>query len=250
MMSDDLDTSRMDEPSPIKHVVMIIRHAEKPHPSGNERGIKPDGEVDRYSLTVNGWVRAGALVGLFAPSRGEPLAGLHRPDTVYGPACEEGHSKRSVETVMPLAARLGLDVITRYAAGEEEQLARELTSRPGATVVAWKHESIHKIVEHLGDVIPAPPAHWPADRYDVVWTFTRDGNCWRFAQVPQMLLPGDLPYAITDPVRRAQPTREAAVVLDPSPGNEQTMPSSTLRAFRHHHLPVRDRWQLGSEEFS
>jgi ABC-type transport system involved in cytochrome bd biosynthesis fused ATPase/permease subunit len=51
-------------------------------------------------------------------------------------------------------------------------------------------------------------------------------------------------------LRRAQPTREAAVVLDRSPGNEQTMPSSALRAFRHHHLSVRDRWQLGSEEFS
>jgi hypothetical protein len=249
-MIEDLGMSRTDEPSPIKHVVMIIRHAEKPHPSGNERGIKPDGEVDRYSLTVSGWVRAGALVGLFAPSRGEPPAGLHRPDTVYGPACEEGHSKRSVETVMPLAARLGLDVITRYAAGEEGQLARELTTRPGATVVAWKHESIHKIVEHLGDVIPAPPKHWPADRYDVVWTFTRAGTCWRFAQVPQMLLPGDLPYPITDPVRRAQPTRAAASIPDPSPGDEQTMASRALGAFWHHHLPVPDRWQLGSKELS
>jgi hypothetical protein len=247
MMTDDLGMSRLDEPSPIKHVVMIIRHAEKPHPSGNERGIKPDGEVDRFSLTVNGWIRAGALVGLFAPSRGEPPAGLHRPDTVYGPACEEGHSKRSVETVMPLAARRGLDVITRYAAGEEEQLARELTARPGATVVAWKHESIHKIVEHLGDVIPAPPTHWPADRYDVVWTFTRDGKCWRFTQVPQMLLPGDLPYAITDTGRRAQPTRDAAVVLDPSPDNDETIPGGTLRALR---VPARDRWQLGREKFS
>jgi hypothetical protein len=249
MMSDDLVGPGIGEPSPIKHVVMIIRHAEKPHPSGNERGIKPDGEVDRYSLTVNGWLRAGALVGLFAPARGEPPVGLHRPNTVYGPAWEDGHSKRSVETVMPLAARLGLDVITRYAAGEEEQLARELTTRPGATVVAWKHESIHKIVEHLGDVVPGPPTHWPADRYDVVWTFTRDDNCWRFAQVPQMLLPGDLPYAITDTSRLAQSTRDTAVVLDPSPGNEQTIPSSTLRASRHHHLRVRDHRQLGNGEF-
>jgi hypothetical protein len=40
--------------------------------------------------------------------------------------------------------------------------------------------------------------HWPGDRFDVVWTFTRNGNGWRFAQVPQMLLPGDLPYPITD----------------------------------------------------
>jgi hypothetical protein len=47
-------------------------------------------------------------------------------------------------------------------------------------------------------VSPPRPVHWQGDRFDVVWTFTRNGNGWRFAQVPQMLLPGDLPYPITD----------------------------------------------------
>jgi hypothetical protein len=186
------------EPSRTEHVVMIIRHAEKPGHAGIPRGITPEGNFDRHSLTVNGWIRAGALVGLFAPSRGEPPAGLYRPHTVYGAAYENGHSKRSVQTVTPLAARLGLDVVRRYAAGDEAHLARELTSRPGATVVAWNHENIHRIAAELGEVTPAPPAHWPRDRYDIVWTFTRNGNGWRFAQVPQMLLPGDLPYPIVD----------------------------------------------------
>jgi hypothetical protein len=189
-----------DEVPPAKHVVMIIRHAEKPGHSITPRGITPDGDFDRHSLTVTGWIRAGALIGLFAPSRGEPPAGLHRPDTVYGTAYEDGHSKRSVQTVTPLAARLGLDVVRRYAAGDEAHLARELVARPGATVVAWNHEAIHKIVEHLGEVTPAPPVEWPRDRYDVVWTFTRNGNGWLFAQVPQMLLPGDLPYPIANPI--------------------------------------------------
>jgi hypothetical protein len=187
-----------DDPRQDKHVIMIIRHAEKPNHSGSPYGITPDGEFDRHSLTVNGWIRAGALVGLFAPSRGEPPAGLYRPDTVYAPAYQEGHSKRSVQTVTALAARLGLNVVKRHSAGDEAQLASELTDRPGAALVSWKHESIHKIVDHLGDVTPAPPAQWPGDRYDVVWTFTRNGNGWRFAQVPQMLLPGDLPYPISD----------------------------------------------------
>jgi hypothetical protein len=100
--------------------------------------------------------------------------------------------------VIPLAARLGLDVVKRDAAGDEAHLARELSARPGATVVSWHHEAIHKIAEHLGEVSPPPPVHWQGDRFDVVWTFTRNGNGWRFAQVPQMLLPGDLPYPITD----------------------------------------------------
>jgi hypothetical protein len=98
--------------------------------------------------------------------------------------------------VTPLAARLGLDVVQRYAEGQESQLAKELIVRPGAAVVSWHHESIRKIVHHLGGVHPAPPVHWPDDRYDVVWTFTRNSGCWKFEQVPQQLLPGDLPYPI------------------------------------------------------
>jgi len=198
MMASADHSSRQDEPPQDNHVIMMIRHAEKPNHSGSPHGITPDGEFDRHSLTVNGWIRAGALVGLFAPSRGEPPAGLYRPDTVYGTAYEEGHSKRSVQTVTPLAARLGLDVVKRYAGGDEAHLAKELSVRPGATVVAWNHEAIHKIAEHLGEVTPAPPEHWPSDRYDVVWTFTHNGHGWRFTQVPQMLLPGDLPYPIVD----------------------------------------------------
>jgi hypothetical protein len=183
---------------PDNHVVMLIRHAEKPGHAGNPHGVTPDGDTDRHSLTVTGWVRAGALVGLFAPSRGEPPASLQRPNTVYAPAYAHGHSKRSAQTVAPLAARLGLDVVGRYAAGDEVHLARELVSRPGATVVCWNHEAIHVIAAHLGEVTPAAPRHWPGDRYDVVWTFRRDGEGWRFEQVPQLLLPGDLPYPIVD----------------------------------------------------
>ena len=40
------------------------------------------------------------------------------------------------------------------------------------------------------------PQEWPDDRFDVVWTFTRDGTGWRFAQVPQLLLAGDRPDPI------------------------------------------------------
>jgi hypothetical protein len=178
-------------------VIMVIRNAEKPNHTG-PHGVTADGEFDHNSLTVSGWLRAGALVGLFAPFRGEPPVGLRRPDTVYASAYEEGHSKRSVQTVTALAARLGLEVVRRYTSGDESHLAKELSSRPGATVVCWSHDSIHKLTEHLGDVTPVPPAHWPADRFDVVWTFTRNGAGWTFAQVPQMLLAGDLPYPIAN----------------------------------------------------
>jgi broad specificity phosphatase PhoE len=180
------------------HMIMLIRHAEKPlHPSNSPHGVNTDGEQDPHSLTVTGWIRAGALVELFAPSRGEPPAELRRPDTIYASAHAGGHSKRSVQTVGPLASRLGLEVIKRYAAGDEAHLAKEIIARPGATLVAWHHQDIWKIAHNLGEVYPDPPARWPHDRFDVIWTFTREGQgCWRFEQIPQLLLPGDLPFPI------------------------------------------------------
>ena len=52
------------------------------------------------------------------------------------------------------------------------------------------------IIDNLGDITPAPPRHWPRDRYDMVWVFVGEGGGWRFAQVPQLLLPGDQPVPI------------------------------------------------------
>ncbi len=178
-------------------MIMLIRHAEKPlHPTSSPHGVNPDGQEDPHSLTVKGWIRAGALVELFAPSRGDSPAELRRPDTIYASAHPGGHSKRSLQTVGPLAARLGLEVVKRYAAGDEAHLAREIKNRPGATLVAWHHEALHTIVHHLGEVHPRPPDYWPPDRFDLIWTFTAVNHGWHFAQIPQLLLPGDLPYPI------------------------------------------------------
>jgi len=193
---------------------MIIRHGEKPiHHVGSAQGILPDGKADAHSLTVYGWVRAGALIELFAPSWGEPPAGLRRPDAIYAASFTGGRSKRALETVLPLAARLGVQVVDRFGHGHEKRLATHLKAHPGVSVVSWHHEGIGKIVEHLGDVSPAPPAVWPEDRYDMVWVFTRVGPGWRFDQVPQLLVPGDRPYPITDGATEAQPDPDLAQVV-------------------------------------
>jgi hypothetical protein len=43
-------------------------------------------------------------------------------------------------------------------------------------------------------VHPSPLRGWPPDRFDLIWTFTPDDHGWRLAQIPQLLLPDDLPY--------------------------------------------------------
>jgi hypothetical protein len=40
-------------------------------------------------------------------------------------------------------------------------------------------------------VTPTPPAQWPDDRFDVVWTLTKTAGGWHFAQLPELLLPQD-----------------------------------------------------------
>lgn len=181
--------------------IMIIRHAEKPEP-GTSHGVNPAGHHDSRSLTVPGWVRAGALITLFACDTRASARGLRRPDRVYGAGFRHGHSRREIQTVGPLAARLGLEVDTRYRSGEEAHLAAEIGDLPGATLVCWHHNTIHRIVEHLGPMTADPPRSWPGDRFDLVWTFTGSPAGWEFAQVPQLSLPGDLPEPITGPLSR------------------------------------------------
>lgn len=174
-------------------MIMIVRHAEKPTAANDHHGVRPDGEHDKHSLTVRGWMRAGALVGLFAPQHGEPGRGLAVPDAIYAAGHTGDGSRRSVQTVTPLAEWLGLPVHDRWEAGAEADLATALADRRDTVLVAWHHEAIPEIVSALGSI--AVP-EWPDTRFDVVWTFTRVGTDWRFAQVPQLLLAGDLPEPI------------------------------------------------------
>ena len=43
------------------------------------------------------------------------------------------------------------------------------------------------------------PAQWPDDRFDMIWVVDRDGanGPWHFAQVPQLLLSGDVAHPIS-----------------------------------------------------
>ena len=114
--------------------VLIIRHGEKPG-AGKPHGVTADGKHDSDSLTVSGWVRAGGLIELLGPTSRAPQAGLRRPDRIYGADPQGGQSKRSIQTVSPLAARLGIEVDTRYREGDEVHLAEEIRELSGTTLV-------------------------------------------------------------------------------------------------------------------
>ena len=178
-------------------VVMLIRHAEKP--DGELPGVDADGNEDDSSLTEVGWQRARLLVDLFDPAQGAPRAGLARPAAIYAAGVtDDGEGQRTRETVAPLADRLGIPVDTEYGRGQEKKLVDRVVDEQGPILISWQHGGITEIADAFPSVKPKPPSEWPDDRFDVIWTFTRTEDGWRFAQIPEDLLPGDS----TEPIEK------------------------------------------------
>ena len=156
-------------------IILLIRHAEKP--DAVDLGVEPTGTIDPESLSVRGWQRAGALLGLFGS------ASLPRPDRIYAAAPVKfklptgkvgSRSRRSVQTVSVLAAKRGLDVNIAFAKGQEAVFGPELMRFEGTTLVCWPHEGIPAIAASvLQRPVPHLPAAWPSARFDVVWRLVR-----------------------------------------------------------------------------
>jgi hypothetical protein len=182
--------------------IMVIRHAEKP--GGRFAGVTEWGETNAHGLSVRGWQRAGALCCLFAPAYG-PLqnALLAKPAFIFASASVEdptpgnSRSRRSLETVSPLAQRIGIEVDLSFSKGEEKALAEAAQACPGPVLIAWQHENISTIAHAILGAKIAPQT-WPPDRFDVIYVFTLDplAGTYSFAQVPQCLLAGDSPSPI------------------------------------------------------
>jgi len=171
-------------------LVMVIRHGEKP--DGSQPGVDAQGNKDDSSLTETGWERANRLVDLFDPVPGPPRPGLATPKVIYAAGANDaGEGLRPRETVMPLATRLGITLNTGYGAGEEKKLVEQVITQPGPALISWQHSGIPDIAKAFPSVTPKPPSDWPNGRFDIVWTFTRTADGWTFAQVPELVLPGD-----------------------------------------------------------
>ncbi|MBV8934061.1 MAG: histidine phosphatase family protein [Kutzneria sp.] len=176
----------------VADVIMMIRHGEKPPDSGQPFGIDANGEQDSSSLTTRGWSRAGALAELFAPGvSGTIRKGLCVPDAIYATTPTDTKHHRMMQTVTPVAAKLGRSVNTDFGLNDTDAVAAALSRLSGATLVSWEHNEIPMIAAALDSVSPTPPSSWPDDRFDLVWVFTRTGPGWAFTQVPQLLLDGD-----------------------------------------------------------
>ena len=175
--------------------IMLMRHGEKPTGDPPPYGVTVDGERESESLTVRGWQRAGALAAFFAPADNsfqDPA--LARPQFIYAstPTKRQG-SRRSVETMTPLAEKLAIRINANYPKLESEKMLEEAFLCSGVVLICWQHELLPKIANRiLGDQKTAPQ-EWPEDRYDMVWVFDRDATSGRydFKQVPQNLLMGD-----------------------------------------------------------
>jgi hypothetical protein len=180
--------------------ISLIRHGEKQVGDILPQGVSLDGTPDRYSMTPRGWQRAGAIVTLFVDRPDGSVAAL-LPTPTHLFASEVGpqsHSRRPEETLLPIAARLGLTIVESYLPDEVDELAKALLACDGHVLVAWEHKRIPLIAARLVADASTVPAVWPDDRYDLVWVIEpgADGAGFRLRQVPQSLLAGDRPEPI------------------------------------------------------
>jgi broad specificity phosphatase PhoE len=177
-------------------VIMLVRHAEKPIGAGPPHGVTADGVQDSASLTTRGWQRAGALVTLFVP--GEiPSAGraaLPTPTHLFASKVGlDSSSRRPLETLRPLADRLGLTIDTTFLKRQDADLIEAIRTIDGVVLVSWEHALLASMAALIvGDAARVPSA-WPDDRFDLVWIFEPNaaGAGFGFRQMAQTLLAGD-----------------------------------------------------------
>lgn len=177
-------------PAAAPATIMLIRHGEKPE-GPKQLGVDFSGSADDHALSVRGWQRTGALAAWFASDH-LSARGAARPSSVFATKpSKKAQSRREVDTATPIASRLGLDVDADAGHGEVADAAKRILAGADPVLVVWHHGELPALAKALGgaDV----PDQWPADRYDLVWVLTREGDGYQWAEVAQQLLPGDAP---------------------------------------------------------
>ena len=161
-----------------------------------------DGTPDIESLTPRGWQRAGAIVGLFVARPAAEGTGTPLPTPSHLFASEIGphsQSRRPIETLQPLAERLGLTITETFLQDELDGLVSAIRACDGDVLVAWEHKRIPLIAQRLVSDPAEVPQVWPDDRYDVVWVLEPAEDPVRRGFASDRSLSSFLPE--TDPTR-------------------------------------------------
>jgi broad specificity phosphatase PhoE len=168
--------------------IMLIRHAEKPNGDAGP-GLMPNGVENPRALTLTGWKRANALVGLFNPADGaSPRPPLAKPRSLFASGSE---SLRPKQTIAPLATALNLSVRS-FLKGQEPQLVAAVKAAEDPVLISWQHEAIPEIANLIRGSADAIPPSWPGHVYDLVWVLDLQASgAWSFTQVPELVMPGD-----------------------------------------------------------
>jgi hypothetical protein len=156
--------------------VILLRHAEKPA-AGD--GLSPKGQQ-----------RAAALAPYFLQT--EELMTHGEPIAVYAQQPSDSRpSRRSVETVKPLARALAIKV-RQYRHSECAKMVksiRENRKYEGKTVViCFEHDALPEIAAALG-VSNSPK--WPGHAFDRIWIITFNHGKSTLRDLPQKLMYGD-----------------------------------------------------------
>ena len=193
----------MPTESPVAAKIMILRHGEKPTSDAAPFGVAEDGTQGDHAgkdlLLVRGWTRAGALAAALGSGSGPlPSPALARPDHLFACKVEDAGSHRPHDTLVPLARKLGFAIVDQYGQDDYAAMIADALARPGVSLICWEHKRIELITALIPRAGGEPPDryHWPGTRFDVIFVFDRDGDHYRFQQVPQLLLDGDSPDPI------------------------------------------------------
>jgi hypothetical protein len=178
--------------------LLMIRHGEKHSASG--QGIDEHGKANPHGLIPKGWMRAGALVTLFAPNGPALTSPLPSPGALITPSYPKP-VHRSYLTVLPLSRRLGVPILSEHAVdAHPATIVNSLLATDAAVVlVCWEHDHLVNIACAVAGAVPVTnpaevPTSWPHDRFDVIWRFDRSAprGEWTFGSLGQQLLDGDL----------------------------------------------------------
>jgi hypothetical protein len=168
--------------------ILLIRHAEKP--DGVRQGVSLLGDTAEKDLSVIGWQRAGALACLFAPPEGMAVnKALSTPNFIFA---SHSSSDRPLNTVLPLARKLNIEVNLEYGKGDESSLCEAAKGCSGAVLISWQHDYMAAVANAILNSNSIAAQTWPKDRFDLIWIFDLDQTgLYQFKQLPQRLLPGD-----------------------------------------------------------